>query len=413
MLRLKTILTVVVMMFASHAMAQFYFPIIIPSPSLIKKNNNKVMAWGNDGKSLPWKDNYVKSMIPWKDHQLSWDDFKGLSPATNENDGIKRLAYISLMSRPYVQKQKIDGVTYEYYQNEALMNELGSWVIDSCKTKEGLKLMQADFNLWELYSRRAIMEYSITPDASLEELFDFYKQRVDYRCNEIMRSTDYGSDADKLQAYCDSIDRELEKTQIDPVSMVSHMNETGSYYIFMGLSSGFPFSDYISSKQFGFNIGGGGFIKRHMIDLELNIEFGGECRKEFQTSDGKVKEGEDLTAGGINLHYGYKVFKRGIFEVSPYVGAGVRIFNGDKKDEHSDNNKRKQMSGLSLGIGCSLDFILNRHVYIKTQDETVRKRTSGISVRPYLSFTDYKDDLGRVPALNIAVDWNMNMFKLR
>lgn len=411
----KTIVTMMALMAMSSASAQFFIPVYIPATP--KKNNNLMMGWGNDGKAMPWKDSYSNSMVTWKDHKLTWNDFQGRAKGVVSNTPNRDyIMHLSLMNRPFLQKQKNGKVTYMYYQNESLIDTSNSWVVDSCKTDENLQLAQLDFNLWELYSRKAMIEYHTTQNASLDEMMDFYAKRAENRLDEIKESMSLTDDnTQKLKEINDEVENELNTLQIDPEKMVANLQETKGMYFDMGLVAHIPFSDYVSSG-FGLNVGGGGFIKRHMIGVDVEFEFGGECKKPIHTDKGVINKGDKMLAGAITLQYGYNALRKSTFEMSPFCGFGVRFYDGGKKESRYQNNKgdeKIEKAGISFGIGCSFDFILSRQISIKTDDENIRKNTSGIGIKPYLSFSHFSGEMGWMPALNIAVDWDFTAFKLK
>ncbi len=411
----KTIVTMMALMAIHSASAQFFVPIYIPSAP--KKVNPGMMTWGNDGKAMAWRDSYSKSMVAWKDHKLTWDDFQGRAKGVvSKSPDRDYVMHLSLMNRPFLQKQKNGKVSYVYFQNESLIDTADSWIVDSCKTDENLLLAQLDFNLWELCSRRAMVEYMTTPETSLDEVMDFYSKRADNRWEEVKTSLSNSDDnVQKLKEINDGVEEELNALQIDPEKIVASLQETKGMYLDMGLAAHIPFSDYVSSG-FGFNIGGGGFIKRHMIGVDLDLEFGNECKKPIYTDKGTINKGDKMFSGAITLQYGYNALRKSTFEMSPFLGFGVRFYDGGKKDPKYQNKKGDEdieMAGVSFGIGCSFDFILSRQISIKTDDENIRKNTSAIGIKPYLSFSHFSGDIGWVPALNIAIDWDLTAFKLK
>ena len=114
---------------------------------------------------------YKQSMVPWKDHTLTWNDFKALYPTKDT------LAYeISYHATSRRETKKVGDTTYEFFTYDSYVNALDSWVKPENKTDDLLKLCQTHFDLWELCVRKSIEEYCSTPDAYADEIFDFHKR---------------------------------------------------------------------------------------------------------------------------------------------------------------------------------------------------------------------------------------------
>lgn len=411
----KTIITMMVLMSMGSSSAQIVFPNgwgVIVIPYEIPKNKKLYTSWSNDGKTLAWGDRISTSIIPWKGHTLSWNDFQG-SPkgsVTGRNDSNHDM-HLSLLTRPYIQKEKVGNVTYSYYQNESLISTEDSWVVDSCKTEENMLLAQLEFNLWELNSRKAITDYQASPYAYIDEVTNYYVDHTVTQWKDIKDSiSSAGNNIQKLKEKNEEVENELKTFTITPEKLLIGLKEKDGMYFNAGLTAHVPFSKYVSSG-FGFNLGGGGIINRHMIGIDLDFAFGGKCKRDIHTDKGTMMEGDKILSGAATLQYGYNAIRKSSFEMTPLIGFGLCGYENTAKNSYG--NKSTGKTGISFGIGCNLYFILSRQITFKTEYESIRNTSSGIGVKPYLNFTHYNGDLGWVPSLNIAINWNLTIIKLK
>ena len=385
--------------------AQFFFPVIIPSV------NQQIQSFGVRSNSMSLDDRNDKNMVSWEDRKLTWDDFKG-----TVDSSYGRMYDMKFLNRPYLKKEKIGNNKYVYNTSQTFINSATSWVVDSCKNNSTLKLAQTGFNLWELYSRKAIIEYNNVPNASINEIYDFYNKVFDKRIKELEEETDLGKNSQKLDEYSERINQELENTTFNPEVVTTSLKEQKGYYYGLGLLSHVPFTDYITPLYGGFELLVGGFAKRHFIAGELNFCFGGKCQKPIVTDKGTINKGDKMLCGSILLNYGYNVYSGKNVELTPYVGCGINFYDGGLKDPMYQNKKGNdslEKAGFSFGIGFNADFVLSREIDIKVLNEDISRSSQNLTVRPYFNLTHYSGELGWVPALNIALMFNLKTVRLK
>lgn len=388
----------------NSSFAQFFIPIVVPSVNQQRK------SYGVSSNSMSWDDSYSNSMVPWIDHKLTWDDFKG-----TVETGSGRIFDMKFYNRPYIKKEKIGNIKYVYNTNLSFTNSATSWVVDSCKNYSTLKLAQTGFNLWELYSRKALIEYNNVPGASINEIYDFYNKVFDKRVKELEDETDFGRNRQKLDEYSEQINQELENTTFNPEDVTTSLKEQKGYYFGLGFLSHIPFTDYIT-PLYGFDLVAGGFVKRHFIAGDLNFSFGGKCQKPIVTDKGTIHKDDKMFCGSLLLNYGYNVYSGKTVELTPFIGCGVNFYDGGKKDpmyQSKKGNDSVEKAGFSFGVGFNMDFVLSREIAIKVVDEDISRSSNNITVRPYFNLTHYSGELGWVPALNIALMFNMKTVKLK
>lgn len=400
----RLILFVFSLLMLNSLSAQFFIPIIIPSV------NKQGKSLGVRSNSMSWDDSYDKSMVSWEERKLTWDDFKGTVESSNG-----RIFDMKFRNVPCIKMEKIGNVKYVYNTSQTFINSATSWVVDSCKNYSTLKLAQTGFNLWELYSRKAIIEYNNVPNASINEIYDFYNKIFDMRIKELEEETDYGKNRQKLDEYSERINQELENTTFSPEHAITSLKEQKGNYFGLGLLSHVPFTDYIT-PLYGFDLLAGGLSKRHFIAGELNFCFGGKCQKPIVTDKGTIYKGEKMFCGSILLNYGYNVYSGKNVGLTPYVGCGLNFYDGGLKDpmyQSKKGNDTVSKTGFSFGVGFNADFVLSREIDIKVVDEDVSISSQNLTVRPYFNLTHYSGELGWVPALNIALMFNMKTVRLK
>lgn len=411
--RKKSIFTILMLMVMNSASAQFFFPNgwgVIVIPYEIPNNKKLYTSWSNDGKTLAWGDRYSTSIIPWKGHTLSWNDFQGSSKGSiiGRND-FNHDMHLSLLTRPYIQKEKVGNVTYSYYQNESLISIEDSWVVDSCKTEENMLLAQLEFNLWELNSRKAITDYQASPYAYIDEVMNYYVDHTITQWKEIQDSLSSAEDnIHKIKEMNEKVENELKTFTITPEKLLIGLKEKDGMYFDAGLSAHIPFSNVVSGG-FGINVDGGGIINRHTIGADLDLTFGGKFKRNFPEEKVNYPEGTKVNYIAATLQYGYNALRRPYFEMTPFIGIGVRAYDAFRKGSNYSSTK----TGISYGIGCRFNLSPSHRVSFKTDYESIRNTSSGLSIKPYFSFTDYHNSLGWVPSLNIAINWNLTIIKLK
>lgn len=189
--------------------------------------------------------------------------------------------------------------------------------------------------------------------------------------------------------------------------------EDGEYrwgaYMLAGVTSHTPFINALGTGA-GIHIGGGIFIKRHMIGGEVDMTMGGGIHDNIYTTDGVIDKYDCLVPNGMNLRYGYRVFRSRKVDITPFLGVGGNYYKFKCYDyTDMDNIKKSHIctKGVSLGFGCAFDYVFLRNRDAK-YDESHR-----ITIRPYLNYTHHNKGLGWVPALNIAINYSFNSFHLK
>ncbi|MBR3530851.1 MAG: hypothetical protein IKN83_05730 [Bacteroidaceae bacterium] len=353
---------------------------------------------------------YAQSMVPWKDRPLTWNDFKASYPTKDT------LAYeVSYHASPRIEKKKIGNTTYEYYLYDSYVNTAESWVNPTYKTNDLLKLTQANFDLWELCCRKAIMEYSSLTEANIDEIFDFHKRLCLRRQDEHYNLSSRGTDHAAVERFAEEVKGELAHTVYHPEEYVAPLEINRGIYYAIGVESHIPFSDYFK-PFFGMTVSLGGYLnKNSMVGMEANFTGFGKCKQNIYSKKGMMEKGEEAMNYSLSLIYGRYLMSGGSVDLMPYVGLGVRSYQGGEvyPEYHRDNkNNQIHRTGISMGIGMMTDFNLKRKVMFRTRSSSIEQLNTCIRLRPYFNVTYYPRTLGWVPALNIGVEFCQKGYKL-
>lgn len=393
---------------SGNSFAQFIIPIYVPAP---QKTNKQTLIRTTDMKNVGWDDSYTESMVSWESQKLTWSDFKGKKTAANDTTVYN----MDFISRPYAKKEKIGHVTYRYTSCESLFNSATSWIEDSCKNFTMLKNCQTTFDIWELYSRKALREYNSVPDVSINEIYNFYDKLFYTRVAELKEATNNGRNREKVDEFAAEVSEQLTTTKFNPETVVSALKEHHGYYLELGALSNISLTT-LGSPAFGMVVGAGYFKNKFMIGGEIDIE-GGTFRRDVFAKKGKIYNGDNMFAGNIGTVCGYRTIRNKAVELTPYFGIGGRFCEGGILDEQYQTNKKGNnkvsCGGVSLGIGCMIDIALHRTVDIKVNSDDITRDTHNLRIKPYFNITNYNNGIGWVPALNISLSWALTTITLK
>lgn len=393
----------------STASAQYFIPFYIP----VQQQAKQPTTWSNNNtrSSIGWSESNSEKMLPWGERQLTWDDFQGKRIKKRSD-----MAYdINFIDRPFVQKQKISNVKYYYLNNQTFMDSSDSWVNDSCKTASMLQMAQNNFDLWELCSRKAAIEYNSTSCTSFDEVRKFYIEQFNQLSEEMDEATNKGKDLQKVDEYERIIKSELDSLKFEPDKFISTLTEQSGYGMNIGYTTHFPSSDYVGAMDFGMNLGFEFYSKRHLFGLDMSLEGGGECKKSIITKKGVINKGDYMYGGMLLLNYGYNMYNDNKKSITPFVGVGVHFYDGGKKYseyQSARGDSPVEKAGFSFGLGFNTSLHINHLVQIKSLDEEIQKLTNNINIKPYFSLSNYSGEIGWVPAINVAVTYSFKMSKL-
>lgn len=349
-------------------------------------------------------------LVKWSDRKLRWDDFKGHKPATMS----KKASYISLKSMPVEQKKEIDGIYYKYIDFESYMVQNASWLDAKDINDSRLKLCQNQFDVWEYLGRERAIRYAQSQSSS-NLVWEEMTMDFERLAKEMDVITDYGRNGKAVDSIANELAKVLPTKELDPRELSkglkpSIVNWQGD----VGLVCGYPFSDYLS-MTYGFSGGISYNRKKMLYGFDLDVAL---CKsnKHIFASKGEIKEGDVLFHGGMTLYLGYNAYNRNKVSLTPFVGAGVRFLDGgDKYEEYQEgkNDKIIELAGFSTGVGMMIDYKIKHTINSKDRWMGIIATETQIRVKPYFSITNYRNDLGWVPAINLSVGINGKSYRMK
>ncbi len=367
----------------------------------------------------------VSQMLrPWEAGPLTWDEFLGEAKADTT---IYNFAWTTLLKQ---QKQKIGNTTYVYPQFISFFDQTESWVNPMFKNETMLKFNQTMFDMIELYSRLATIDYNqqktynmealsmkagthyIDQKIGPEEIQNFYHRQLQKKIEEMEKDTRKGTDASKLSYYAADVALELERTRVDPELAIENLLPGLSGEIIIGASALFPKSDYYTSA-FGLNMGLSLGTGHHQWGLDLSLGLGSEAKQNVKTKHGKIYKGNNLNVFQMYFTYAYCMGRTSHYQYFPFVGIGMNGFANPKDNDDADS-KTREKDGFSMAAGLMFDVFLSRTVTINPYFSDSKANVSyyAIRLKPYFSMTHY-NDLGWTPALNLNISFNLGGYVLK
>lgn len=352
--------------------------------------------------------------VGWSERRLRWDDFRAQKPiASKLKSGISFKAY------PRNNKKVIDGINYKYadFVNYVVQDE--SWVDNYDMSESRLKLCQIHFDLWESLLRDVAIQWPKV--GNLDFLYAEMQRSFDQKSKTIDEAADYGRNASLVDSISKEMAKDLTTKELDPREISKGLEPSiVKWQVDAAVVSTCPFSEYLS-MTYGFS-GGLSFNRyKRLYGFDIDLTFG-KSNRQIVDRKGIIENGDALLHGGMTLYFGYNAYDRNKLSLTPFIGAGVRFFDGGDKYEEYRKGKvdtEIELAGFSAGLGMIIDFKLKHTInsqfirsyfFSKNNSYAIRNSVTAtethLRVKPYFSITNYGNDLGWVPALNICVGIN-------
>lgn len=347
---------------------------------------------------------YAESYMPWEGNKVQWNDFRATTPMADS------LAYeVAYKAVSKVARKEVNGVKYDYLAYDTYFNRSLSWVADKSKTPTLLSVCQTDFDMWELCARKTITDYYNGADAYLDDVFQFHKSLYLKQQSDMYRDTQKGTDAAKAEQYAEQVTKELSDNEFSPEEYAETCKPKGRGFYSIGLDVHIPFSKYVT-PLYGFDMDMGIQSKKSLYGLEVGLYGLGKCNESIYGKKGCIEEGEKMWGCCMTLQYGYNIVNRGKTEITPYVGAGVKTYDGGElypEHQHDKGNDNFEKAGFSFGVGMMANVSLSRVITL-LPNRKCRINDTSLQVKPYFSMTRYSGSLGWVPSINcsFAVSFN-------
>jgi hypothetical protein len=179
----------------------------------------------------------------------------------------------------------------------------------------------------------------------------------------------------------------------------------------MGIIASVPFSDY-QGTSYGVSFGASYNRCKRLYGLDIDMSFFSKCKKQILAKKGHIEEGDWHICGAITSYFGYNVYNRDKVALTPFIGVGVRFFDGGERYEEykEKNNVTYQCAGFSTGLGMMIDYKLKHTINLQSFFRIATE--TQLRVKPYFSVTRYGNGVGWVPAINIAVGINTKTYRM-
>ena len=343
-------------------------------------------------------------MVKWGERKLRWDDFKAVNPMKGKTSSYVSLKMISM------QKEKIlDGIKYKYIGRENYAIQGQSWIDTKNMNESKLKHCQNQFDLWEFLVRKVAVE-------SEKQGVDFDKQYLqrafDEEIERMNNVTSQGNNAQAVDSIADELAKKLTDEEFDPRDMTRGLEPSKVYWMGdMGIIASVPFSDY-QGTSYGVSFGASYNRCKRLYGLDIDLSFFSKCKKQILAKKGHIDEGDWLTCGAITSYFGYNIYNRNKVALTPFIGAGVRFFDGGERYEEykEKNNVTYECAGFSTGLGLMIDYKLKHTINLQSFFRIATE--TQLRVKPYFNITKYNNGIGWVPAINIAVGINTKTYRM-
>ncbi len=374
---------------------------------------------------------FKQTMRPWEAGPLQWDEFQG---EVKSDTTINNFAWNTRLSRT---SQKVGNTTYYYSKFFTYFDQTESWTAPKFKNDAMLQYNQILFDMLELYSRKATIEFNrgntATVDLSkintevskydetesqydnreitAEEISAFYRRQFDKRAEELKKGTRMGTDGSRLPYYAADVALDLERTHYDPQTSIEGLRTGVSGEFYVGVSTMFPRSDYYTSA-YGLNLGMSAGWSRHLFTLDISVGWGSEAKKDIETKKGWILEGKHTNYFQFYGNYAFCTARTSKMQYFPFIGLGMNGFNVPKENK-DDSNNVPMKNGFSACAGMMFDIIMHRTVNIRNSMMGSKADVGyyAIRLKPYFSMTHY-NDLGWMPAINLNVSFNWGGYTL-
>ena len=351
--------------------------------------------------------------VKWGERKLRWDDFRAKNPKKG-----KFSSYVDLLAKPKEKEKILDGIKYKYIGWENFVIQKESWMDANNMNESKLKHCQNQFDLWEYLIRKVAVEYPRKQAVSLDDQYSEMQKAFDEEIDRMNRITNHGNNSQVVDSIADELAKKLTDAELDPRDIVKGLVPSKVYWMGdMGLMASLPFSEY-QTMSYGVSFGASYNRCKRLYGLDLDISFLSKCKKQILAKKGHIDEDDWLFCGGITFYFGYNVYNRDKVALTPFIGAGVRFFDGGERYEQYVKNKNRkhvmyECAGFSMGAGMMIDYKLKHTINSRFKGWGVDATETQLRVKPYFNFTLYNNGIGWVPAINLAVGVNTKTYRMK
>ena len=352
-------------------------------------------------------------MVKWGERKLRWDDFRAANPMKGRTS-----SYVGLVAKPKEMTKIIDGIKYKYvgWDNYVIQNR--SWMDANNMNESKLRHCQNQFDLWEYLIRKVAIEFPRKQNIGLGEQYIEMQKTFDEEIDWMNKVTDQGNNSQVVDSIAYELAKKLTCDEVDPRDILRGFVPSKVYWMGdMGFLVSAPFSEY-QAMSYGFSLGCSYNRCKRLYGIDMELSFLSKCKKQILAKEGHIEEGDWLCCGAFTFCFGYNVYNIDKVALTPFVGAGLRFFNGgDRYEEYIRNKDHKHemygCSGFSMGAGMMIDYKLKHTIDSRFKYKGLEATETQLRVKPYVNVTRYGDGIGWVPAINLAVGVNTKTYRMK
>lgn len=351
-----------------------------------------------------WQSKYHNNIAGWSQGDVDLDRFMGGKPKSDTASIV-----VSSMFSSHERCKKVKGVKYYYTCTEACID------YDFCKLNpeehdrfHAQMYAQTILNIYEKYARIATAEKANELWSYYGGINNFHSDRAERYAKDFSESVSYGKDTEELEKRYAMSEKDLEGTEFDPVECANTFTEKGGVDINIGAAGNFQNTDVLVNT-FGIDFGFGVYFnKKFFVCTDMQIETGGNAKREINTSKGVIEKGEKLNMCMISARFGTRAYNGSRVKLCPFLGLG---FQGYYTTLNKDDNREK--NGLQFNAGINIDFVLAKSVMLTgSQLFGHCSNYQILRLTPSVSYTYFRG-IGKVASINLALSYNLRSLKLR
>lgn len=308
---------------------------------------------------------YEQSFRNWDEGPVRWDEFQ----VRHTPDDAKFVSNLYCSIEKDVNKEWIGNFRIPVLTTITKMNKLSSWYDPDKCTDWTLRYEQTRFNMLEVLRRR--MQNSFNRNVMEQNLETYYEQLISSTMSAFDMESNYGTDTLVVLKYEEKYKNELDTMTMEPVREPVFQTKDWGASLSIGLGFekyGSPMSTGVTSAT-GIQWGFGMLYKKMTFDFQCLLAWSGYllCDNFYYDSkyDYSWTKDKKVSAGNINLNWGYRVFDNSNISLTPFVAIGVSFVDQDSDTPRQNNSKAfesSEIDGFRTQAGLSLDWKIRRNI---------------------------------------------------
>lgn len=280
----------------------------------------------------------------WRDGKLTWEDFKGKQSKKHTTN----LAYIITYKSG---EKTVNNTTYRGVFSDAYIDKSLSFVHPNLKSDSYLHYNQVLFNLIELEKRKFQQRiYKSNNHFNFDSLLSDSKNQLERKIYDFQEASAYGI-ADKIiEKWLIKTEKQLKDTE--NFIIPNYKKSNWSYGMNGGLDFGFFSGNYNSyfNNTIAFAFGFEFSYKKVFMALNMSLT-NSKVNKDLIVNSLQIPLSERATNAQLNGAFGYEIYTKDKFRITPFVGYGFTTFG-----EVSKNKDKEEILTGSFSAGLNFDF---------------------------------------------------------